>query len=75
MERDLAQSGAIVLKFWMQIDKDEQERRFMERQNNPKNSGRLQMKTGEIEKNGKNMKRQWMKCLYAHQRNMLLGLL
>ena len=35
MEHDLASAGAIVLKFWMQIDKDEQERRFRARQENP----------------------------------------
>lgn len=35
MEKDLTDAGAIVIKFWMQIDKDEQERRFTDRQNNP----------------------------------------
>ena len=35
MERQLAGHGTIVLKFWMQIDKEEQERRFTERQNVP----------------------------------------
>ena len=35
MERDLVDAGAIVLKFWMQIDKEEQERRFKARQENP----------------------------------------
>ena len=35
MEASWANSGAIVLKFWMHIDKDEQERRFTERQNTP----------------------------------------
>ena len=35
MERDLADAGAVVLKFWMQIDKDEQEKRFLARQENP----------------------------------------
>ncbi|MDD3278089.1 MAG: phosphate--AMP phosphotransferase [Lachnospiraceae bacterium] len=35
MEKDLYQHGAIVLKFWMQIDKDEQERRFKERMATP----------------------------------------
>ncbi len=35
MEAQLANSGAIVLKFWMQIDKDEQERRFKERMETP----------------------------------------
>lgn len=32
MEKDLADAGAIVIKFWMQIDRDEQERRFKARQ-------------------------------------------
>lgn len=31
MEAHMANYGAIVLKFWLQIDKDEQERRFKER--------------------------------------------
>lgn len=35
MEECWANSGCIVLKFWMQIDKNEQERRFTERQENP----------------------------------------
>lgn len=35
MEEHLANSGCIVLKFWMHIDKEEQERRFKERQENP----------------------------------------
>ena len=35
MESHMANAGAVVLKFWLQIDKDEQERRFRERQANP----------------------------------------
>ncbi|GHU43375.1 polyphosphate:AMP phosphotransferase [Clostridia bacterium] len=35
MELHLANAGAVVLKFWMHIDKDEQEKRFTERTNNP----------------------------------------
>ena len=35
MEAHMANAGAIVLKFWMHIDKDEQERRFKERMENP----------------------------------------
>ena len=35
MEESLAHAGAIVLKFWMHIDKNEQERRFHERESNP----------------------------------------
>lgn len=35
MEAHMAAFGAIVLKFWLHIDKDEQERRFKERTENP----------------------------------------
>lgn len=35
MEEQFANHGCIVIKFWMHIDKDEQERRFKERQENP----------------------------------------
>ena len=35
MEAHMANAGAVVLKFWMHIDKDEQERRFKERMENP----------------------------------------
>lgn len=62
MEEQLAHHGTIVLKFWMHIDKDEQERRFKERMENPQSSGRLPMRTGATVRNGMLMKRQWMKC-------------
>ncbi len=35
MEAHMANAGAVILKFWLHIDKDEQERRFKERQENP----------------------------------------
>lgn len=35
MERQLASHGAIVLKFWLHIDKDEQKKRFEARANTP----------------------------------------
>ena len=35
MEANWVHSGAIVRKFWLQIDKDEQDRRFRERMENP----------------------------------------
>lgn len=44
MERDLVNAGAVVLKFWMQIDKEEQERRFRDRQANPDKQWKI---TGE----------------------------
>ena len=49
MEKDLTDAGAIVLKFWMQIDKDEQARR-------------LRMKTGGTGRNGISTKRRSMRC-------------
>ena len=41
MEKDLCDAGAIVIKFWMHIDKDEQERRFKERQENPEKQWKI----------------------------------
>lgn len=41
MERDLTDAGAIVIKFWLQIDKDEQERRFKARQENPEKQWKI----------------------------------
>ena len=35
MEAHMANFGAVVLKFWLHIDKDEQERRFQERMEDP----------------------------------------
>ncbi len=41
MEESFLNAGAIVLKFWLQIDKDEQERRFRERQENPEKQWKI----------------------------------
>ncbi len=41
MEKDLSDHGAIVLKFWMHIDKDEQARRFKERMENPQKQWKI----------------------------------
>ncbi|MBR1390799.1 MAG: phosphate--AMP phosphotransferase [Lachnospiraceae bacterium] len=41
MEEQLAMHGTIVIKFWMHIDKDEQERRFKERQENPEKQWKI----------------------------------
>ena len=40
-ESELVQEGAIILKFWMQIDKDEQLRRFTDRQNTPEKQWKI----------------------------------
>lgn len=41
MESQLVHHGAIVLKFWLHIDKDEQAKRFKERQENPEKSWKI----------------------------------
>ena len=40
-ERELTDSGAVVLIFWLQIDKDEQLKRFNERQNTPEKQWKI----------------------------------
>lgn len=41
MEEHLANAGTVVLKFWLQIDKDEQERRFKERMETPEKQWKI----------------------------------
>ena len=41
MEAQLAASGAVIIKFWMQIDKEEQEKRFHERMENPEKNWKI----------------------------------
>lgn len=41
MEEHLKNSGVILIKFWLHIDKEEQEKRFLARQNNPFKSWKI----------------------------------
>lgn len=41
MEEHLAKSGTIILKFWMHIDKEEQEERFRQRENTPEKTWKI----------------------------------
>jgi len=41
MEEQFANAGAVVIKFWMHIDKDEQERRFKERMEIPEKQWKI----------------------------------
>lgn len=41
MENQWRQSKVCIIKFWLQIDKDEQEKRFLARQNNPDKQWKL----------------------------------
>lgn len=40
-ERELDRAGVVVIKFWMQIDKEEQLRRFTARQNDPEKQWKI----------------------------------
>ena len=40
-ERELVESGAVVLKFWIDIDSDTQLERFQARQNNPEKQWKI----------------------------------
>lgn len=40
-ERELDRAGVVVIKFWMQIDKDEQLKRFTARQNDPEKQWKI----------------------------------
>lgn len=40
-EKQLTDAGAIVIKFWLQIDQDEQLRRFKEREQNPEKEWKI----------------------------------
>ena len=51
-EKMWTDEGAIILKFFLTLDKDEQLRRFKEKKKHQKNNGKLQTKIGEIEKMG-----------------------
>lgn len=41
MEEGLCQDDYVILKFWLQIDKDEQQKRFEERQNTPEKQWKI----------------------------------
>lgn len=60
-EKELHDWGAVIIKFWVQIDKDTQLERFNERQNTPENSGRSRTRTGATVINGMRMRQRSMK--------------
>ena len=41
MEEHLVHEGVVILKFWLHIDKEEQERRFMDRMNHPEKQWKI----------------------------------
>ena len=57
MEAQWAEYGTVIGKFWLQIDKDEQYKRFKEREQIRTRNGRSLTKTGATVRNGMPMKR------------------
>ena len=62
MEKQLVHHGAVVLKFWLHIDKGEQANGLRTDRRIQRKAGRLQMRIGETGKNGNFMKKRLMKC-------------
>ncbi len=73
MESHLTNAGAVVLKFWLHIDKDEQEKRFKERQEDPLKQWKITEEDWRTEKNGISMNRQLMRCWFAPPQPMHHG--
>ena len=61
-ERRLADWGAIVLKFWLQIDQEEQLRRFIERQRIPEKQYKSPTRTGATGTSGTNTRKRSTRC-------------
>lgn len=61
-ERSLTDWGAIVIKFWLQIDSDEQLARFTDRQNTPEKQWKI---TDEDWRN----RDKWPQCRTCRKRN------
>ncbi len=60
-EKELADWNAVIVKFWVQIDKDTQLDVLRRRQNTPEKRGRLQTRTGATVTNGMRMRQRSMR--------------
>lgn len=73
-EKELSDWGAVIVKFWVQIDKDTQLARFKSVRIHRKNAGKLQMKTGVTGKNGICTRTLLMRCLQRPIQHMHRGI-
>ena len=62
MEEHMANFGAVIVKFWIHIDKDEQERRFKERMEAPAKQWKITDEDWRNRENGTHTSRQSMRC-------------
>lgn len=61
-EKELSDWGAVIIKFWVQIDKDTQLARFKERENTPEKRWKITDEDWRNRENGICMRKQSMKC-------------
>lgn len=61
-EKELYDWGAVIIKFWIQIDKDTQLERFTLRQNTPEKQWKITDEDWRNRENGINTKQPSMKC-------------
>ena len=73
MEENFVNFGAVMVKFWIHIDQDEQLKRFKARELNPSKRWKLEMRTGGTGKNGSLTKERPMICFSVPIPPMPLG--
>ena len=61
LRRSLHDWGAVIIKFWVQIDKDTHLERFNERQNTPEKQWKITEEDWRNRENGISMRRQSMR--------------
>ncbi len=60
-ERHLAQNGTVILKFWLNVSKDEQKNRFLDRLQNPEKNWKFE--AGDIAERG-----HWDEYMHAYEK-------
>lgn len=72
-EAELRRWGAVIVKFWVDVDKDEQLKRFKEREENPQKRWKITDEDWRNRENGNCMNQQLMKCSAEQQQRLPNG--
>lgn len=73
-EKELSDWGAVIVKFWVQIDKDTQLARFKERENTPEKRWKITDEDWRNRENGICTKTLLMRCLQRPIQHMHRGI-
>lgn len=73
-EKELDDWGAVIVKFWVQIDKDTQLERFTLRQNTPEKRWKITDEDWRNRENGISMRMRLMRCCKRQIRRMRPGI-